>query len=77
MVSVMLRIKPDSRPDCSQIIRKIEKINKVPSKKMSPDGKETSDHNLLGTIEIPKDLRQLEDVLPSAQYDLSSESRGL
>ncbi len=71
----MLKISPSLRPNCAQIIKKIEKYNKVPSKKLSGNDPKESQYNLLGTIEIPKDLRQLEDLLPQAKYEYSASSK--
>lgn len=66
----MLKINPVARPDCSSILKKIEKLSKVPPvTKLADPSERVSDHNLLGTIAIPHDLRNLENVLPEAKYD--------
>lgn len=67
MVNSMLKILPSSRPDCSIILKKIEKIGKTPTSKHLDQP--TPEHNLLGTIAMPKDLRHLEDLLPESKYD--------
>lgn len=65
----MLKINPVARPDCGSIIAKIEKLGKVPTNTKLETPISVSEHNLLGTIAIPKDLRNLENVLPEAKYD--------
>lgn len=63
----MLKIVPATRPDCLAIIKKIEKIGKTPI--LKPLDQPIPEHNLLGTIAMPKDLRHLEDLLPQSKYD--------
>ena len=65
----MLKINPVARPDCGSIISRIEKLGKVPTSSKIEPPISVSEHNLLGTIAIPKDLRNLENVLPESQYD--------
>lgn len=69
IVASMLKINPVARPDCASIIQKIEKLGKAPQSARGEVNPVISDHNLLGTIAIPKDLRNLENVLPEAKYD--------
>lgn len=64
----MLKVNPTLRPDCGTIIKKIEKTGRMMNKGPETESK-TSEPNLLGTIEIPKDLRLLEGVLPMAKYN--------
>lgn len=61
----MLKVSPTLRPDCGTILRRIEKTGRMVSKSPQPS---PSEPNLLGTIEIPKDLRLLEGVLPQKKY---------
>jgi NIMA (never in mitosis gene a)-related kinase 1/4/5 len=72
IISNMLQINPSNRPDCAMLIRKIEALGKV-NKGKSPVPVPSSEANLLGTIEIPKDLRHLDEVLPQAKYDANKE----
>lgn len=67
----MLKINPVARPDCASIIQRIEKLGKVPQNIKAEVPATHSDHNLLGTIAIPKDLRHLENVLPESKYENS------
>lgn len=64
----MLKIHPATRPDCESIINRIEKLGRAPKSNIGPQPQSASENNLLGTIEIPKDLKQLEEVLPQANY---------
>lgn len=61
----MLKVNPTLRPDCGAILKRIEKTGRMVSKSQQPS---PSEPNLLGTIEIPKDLRMLEGVLPQKKY---------
>lgn len=72
IIGTMLQINPSSRPECAALIKKIESLGKV-NKGRSPNPVTTIETNLLGTIEIPKDLRQLDEVLPQATYDANKE----
>lgn len=75
LISNMLQINPSNRPDCATLIRRIDALNKAPRGKLQTAAAiPSSQANLLGTIEIPKDLRQLDEVLPQAKYDLNKES---
>ncbi len=65
----MLKINPVARPDCAGLISKIEKLGKVPQNTKVDAPVNVSSHNLLGTIAIPKDLRNLENVLPESKYE--------
>ena len=68
-ISSMLKSTPSLRPDCGEILRKIEKYGKLNIKNSHSLQSDSTNMNLLGTIEIPKDLRQLEEVLPHAKYN--------
>lgn len=69
IVGAMLKVHPASRPDCESIISKIEKNGKIQKNFKLNDQVSLSEHNLLGTIAMPMDLKHLEEVLPLAKYD--------
>lgn len=73
IIGSMLKIFPASRPNCDAIIQKIKFGRKVSDNEDSYKGlhneaQSKTELNLLGTIEVPKDLRNLESVLPESKY---------
>ena len=73
LITSMIRVNPKDRPSCDQILRTPEmqakmkqlKLVKLDIKAM----KEERRPSLLNTIKLPKNLTNLTNRLPKAQYD--------
>lgn len=85
---MMLKVDPAQRPDCEQLLFLIDKLRlrninsleefKEIKKKNEEDEKsklENEAEMLLNTIELPKDLRNLQKRLPKSNYEMESQNR--
>lgn len=69
----MLRVNPRERPDCGQLLEMIEGLRpdletSQPSENYSLMENDYLEQDLLGTINLPKDLKLLDRRLPKSNY---------
>lgn len=69
----MLRVNPRERPDCSQLLEMLETLRpdletSQPSENYSLMENDYLEQDLLGTINLPKDLKLLDRRLPKSNY---------
>ena len=68
MVKSCLQVKPKLRPECSELLNKSQLLRNKPTQVTSPN-EQGSDLSLIGTIRCPRNLGQITERLPAANYD--------
>ncbi len=70
LIKLLLQVNPKKRPSCDDILKLPVVLRKVQELQLEENAESTSlaGNELLGTIQLPKNLRVLRDKLPKPNY---------
>lgn len=72
MIKLCLQIDPKLRPQCSEMLQKRQLARNLPSQlSLELDGQ--NDLQLIGTIRVSRNLGQITERLPAANYESSDD----
>lgn len=79
VISWMLNLSPTNRPDCRTLLTKIDKLrpNLDAEENFGPYDMIDAPEKMLGTINLPRDLKLLDQRLPKSNYGRSSKKSAL
>ena len=76
IVKSCLQVNAILRPNCSDLLNKTQLTRNKPEKLVSPNDN-MSETELINTIRVPRNLGQITERLPAANYQSSSLDRGM
>lgn len=75
MIKLCLQLDPKLRPNCSEMLKRSQLMRNTPSALSLKIGEnDESDLKLIGTIRVPRNLGQITERLPAANYDSGADN---
>ena len=69
MIKLCLQLDPKLRPNCSEMLTRQQLLRNTPSQ-LSLQLDASEDLKLIGTIRVPRNLGQITERLPAANYQV-------